>query len=151
MSQDFVTVQPDDPVELVRELMDWEQVRYVAVEDDKGRLVGLISQRAVKRHYDGLAAQVAGNGPTSAPSVSAAHLMRRSPVTVTPDSSTLDAIELMRNHRVGCLPVVQDGHIVAVLTEDDFIGIVGKIIEQEAESQQHMSALLGDSGDDNDD
>ena len=157
MSQDFVTVQPDDPVELVRELMAWEHVRYVAVEDDKDRLVGLISQRAVKRHFDQIGVnqmtglQEAGNGPTSTPSVSAAHLMRRSPVTVTPDSSTLDAIELMRNHRVGCLPVVQDGHIVAVLTEDDFIGIVGKIIEQEAESQQHMSALLGDSGDDNDD
>jgi CBS domain-containing protein len=145
MTPDFVTVQPDDPVELVRELMEWEHVRHLAVEDDKGRLVGLISQRAVLRHYAGIASARA-EGKEPAPSASAAHLMRRNPITVTPDTTTVDAIELMRNHRVGCLPVVQDGHIVALLTEDDFIGIVGKIIEQEAESQQHIAAL----GEDND-
>jgi CBS domain-containing protein len=141
MTQDFVTVQPDDPVELVRELMDWEHTRHLAVEDDKGRLVGLISQRAVLRHYASLVNRSGGE-----PSVSAAHLMRRNPISVTPDTTTLDAIELMRNHRVGCLPVLQDGHIVAILSEEDFIGIVGKIIEQEAESQQHI-ALLGDDND----
>jgi CBS domain-containing protein len=40
----------------------------------------------------------------------------------------------MRKHRIGCLPVVQDGHIVAVVTEEDFVGIAGKVLEEAASS-----------------
>jgi CBS domain-containing protein len=49
-------------------------------------------------------------------------IMRRDVLTVTPDTRTLDAIRLMRRYRIGCLPVVQDGHLVAILTEEDFHG-----------------------------
>ena len=52
-------------------------------------------------------------------------------VTVTPDASTLDAIALMRRYKIGCLPVVQGEHIVAVITEEDFLGIASKIISEE--------------------
>jgi CBS domain-containing protein len=34
----------------------------------------------------------------------------------------------MQKHRIGCLPVVQDGHIVAVLTEEDFVGLASKVL-----------------------
>jgi CBS domain-containing protein len=61
-------------------------------------------------------------------------LMQRDLVTVMPDTPTLDAIALMRKHRIGCLPVVQDGHIVAVVTEEDFVGIAGKVLEEAASS-----------------
>ena len=47
MQTDIFTVQPDDPVELVAELMGWERIRHVPVEDEKGRLVGLVSYRAI--------------------------------------------------------------------------------------------------------
>jgi CBS domain-containing protein len=36
----------------------------------------------------------------------------------------------MRKYRIGCLPVVQDGHIVAVVTEEDFVGIAGKVLQE---------------------
>ena len=60
--------------------------------------------------------------------------MKRELITVTPDTPTLEAISLMRRYRIGCLPVVQDGHIVAVLTEEDFVGIASKVL---AEEQKH--------------
>jgi CBS domain-containing membrane protein len=50
---------------------------------------------------------------------------------VTPDTRTLDATALMQKHRIGCLPVVQDGHIVAVLTEEDFVAIATDLLEQQ--------------------
>ena len=71
--------------------------------------------------------------------------MRRELVTVTPDTPTLDAIALMRRHRIGCLPVVQDGHIVAILTEEDFVGIASKVLELESTRDlAAMAALRGD-------
>jgi CBS domain-containing protein len=61
--------------------------------------------------------------------------MRRDVLTVTPDTETLDAIRLMRRYRIGCLPVVQDGHLVAILTEEDFMGIASDLLEQSLSSQ----------------
>src|SRR5207249_4982700 len=107
------TVRPDDPVELVADLMGWERIRHVPVEDDKGRLVGLVSYRGVLRHLSGLHKFPPQPGGASSP---VADIMKRELITVTPDTPTLEAISLMRRYRIGCLPVVQDGHIVAVLT-----------------------------------
>ncbi len=139
MTTDIFTVRPDDPIEFLAELMGWERIRHVPVEDEKGRLVGLVSYRAVLRHLTELAKHPRENGALSAP---VSDLMRKELITVTPDTPTLDAIGLMRRHRIGCLPVVQDGHIVAILTEEDFVGIASKVLE--LESTRDLAAARGD-------
>jgi len=146
MQTDIFTVQPDDPVELVAELMGWERIRHVPVEDEKGRLVGLVSYRAILRFLTDFAKHptLAASGATPQ-SMPVSDLMQRDLVTVHPDTPTLDAIALMRKHRIGCLPVVQDGHIVAVVTEEDFVGIAGKVLT-EAASSTDVSAMALASG-----
>ncbi len=126
MLTDIYTVRPDDPIELVSELMAWERVRYVPVEDDKGRLVGLVSYRGVMRHLNE-AAKSDGSVDMMAP---VSTLMRTDLVTVTPDTPTRDAVRLMRQHRVGALPVVQGEHIVAMLTEEEFVGLASAALSQ---------------------
>ncbi len=127
MTTDIFTVRPDDSIELGSDLMSWERIRHVPVEDEKGRLVGLVSYRGVLRYLTGLMRYPPqpGSGTTAV-----SEIMRRELITVTPDTPTLEAIALMRNHRIGCLPVLQDGHIVALVTEEDFVGIAGKVLEQ---------------------
>ncbi|MCB0639486.1 MAG: CBS domain-containing protein, partial [Lewinella sp.] len=51
METDLFTVQGDDLIELVAELMDWRKIRHMPVEDSKGNLVGLITSRMVLRYY----------------------------------------------------------------------------------------------------
>jgi CBS domain-containing protein len=51
-------------------------------------------------------------------------------LTVTPETPTLDAIRLMRDHKIGCLPVVKDGKLVGVLTEGEFLDIAAELLEQ---------------------
>ncbi len=125
MLTDIFTVRPDDPIELVQELMTWERARYVPVEDDKGRLVGLVSLRGVVRHLS-RASIVDQSGAQMAP---VSDIMRKELVTVTPDTPTRDAVRLMRKHRIGALPVVQDEHIVAMLTEEQFLGFASKMLD----------------------
>ncbi len=120
MQTDLLTVQPDDPVELVAELMSWERVRHVLVEDPSGKLVGLVTSRAVQRHIASVGADRTSLG---AETVAIADIMRRELFTVSPDARAVDAIELMRHHRIGCLPVVQEGHVVALVRETDFLEV----------------------------
>ncbi|MDB4935855.1 MAG: hypothetical protein JWP87_2827 [Labilithrix sp.] len=136
MQTDLLTVQPDDPVELVADLMSWERIRHVPVEDASGKLVGLVTSRAVLRHFASMAKAresslgSKGTNGQHATSVAVADIMRRELLTVTPDTLTVDAIALMRRQRVGCLPVVQDGHIVAMITEEDFMGIAAELLDE---------------------
>jgi CBS domain-containing protein len=124
MDTDLVTVNEHEPVELVAHLMDWNHVRHVLVEDDDNRLVGLVSQRALLRlvgtyHPE----QLDGPMPVS-------EVMQADPVTVAPETSTLEAIELMRRHRMSCLPVIKHGHLVGIVTETQFMAMAGQLLEQ---------------------
>jgi len=124
MVTDLVTVNEHEPVELVAHLMDWNHVRHVLVEDDANRLVGLVSQRALLRLVGTYQPeQLDGPMPVS-------EVMQSDPVTVSPETSTLEAIELMRRHRMSCLPVVKLGHLVGIVTETQFMAMAGQLLEQ---------------------
>lgn len=121
MQTDLLTVRADDPLELASDLMKWEGIRHVPVEDAEGKLVGLVTSRAVQRHF----AEVEANDMNAHPSsITVADIMLRDLVTVTPDTRASVAIELMRRHGIGCLPVVQEGHIVALVREQDFSNVI---------------------------
>jgi CBS domain-containing protein/gamma-glutamylcysteine synthetase len=120
MSTDFVTVQEGDPVELVADLMLWERVRHVPVEDDEHRIVGLVSYRGVLR-----ALRKPDGG-----AVAVSEIMKKDPWVIAPDSSTLAAVEIIRKNDVGCLPVVRDGRLVGVVTLKNFMGIAAELLEQ---------------------
>ena len=131
MLTDIYTVRPDDPIALVAELMAWERARYVPVEDDKGRLVGLTTMRHVMRYLTKSTGvdQSLQMAPVS-------ELMITKLVTVTPDTPTREAAALMRKHRIGALPVVQGDHIVAMLTEEEFVGFASKMLDDFAASTE---------------
>ncbi len=124
MSTDLFTVQPGDLVDLAASLMDWEHVRHVPVEDEQGQLVGLLSHRSLLR----LVAR--GRRRADADPVAVSDIMKPAPVTVSSDTRTLDAIALMRTEKVGCLPVVDDGKLVGILTEWDLIGVAARLLDE---------------------
>ena len=125
MSTDLFTVRPDDLVDLAASVMDWKHVRHVPVEDDEGRLVGLVSHRNLLR----LLAR--GSHEPRNESVPVRSIMKADPLTVAPDTPTLDAVALMRRHSVGCLPVVRDGHLVGIVTAYDFLAVSHKLFEEQ--------------------
>ncbi|WP_406678533.1 CBS and ACT domain-containing protein [Moorella sp. ACPs] len=49
--------------------------------------------------------------------------MSPNPITVTRDTSVLDALELMKKHKIRRLPVVQDGRLVGLVTERDILRV----------------------------
>jgi predicted transcriptional regulator len=117
MATELFTVRPDDPIDLVSEVMAWHQIRYMAVEDERGRIVGLITDGAILRH---LHKQAHGE---STGATSAADLMVTDLVTISPETPTQEAVALMRARGIGCLPVIQSGHLVAMLTAENLVGL----------------------------
>ncbi len=122
MATDLFTVRADDIVDFAASLMDWRHVRHVPVEGDDGELVGLVSHRALLRLV-----ATGRLGPDKKVTVS--EIMNPEPVTVTPDTSTVEAIRMMREGNMACLPVVKDGKLVGLITEHDLIVVSSRLLE----------------------
>lgn len=122
MSTDLFTVRPEDLVDMAVSIMDWEHLRHVPVENEEGMCVGILSHRTVLR--------MVARGEAKGVPVAVGSLMKKDPVTVTPETSTLDAIQLMRQAKVGCLPVCDDGgRLIGIVTESDLIDVANRLLE----------------------
>jgi CBS domain-containing protein len=122
MTTDLFTVHPDDIVDFAATLMDWRHVRHIPVEDNSGQLIGLVSHRALLR-------LVANGHMGDAAKVSVGEIMNPNPVTVSPETSTVEAIRLMREKQLACLPVVREGKLVGLVTEHDLVVVASHLLE----------------------
>ena len=124
MTTEVFTVQPEDPIDLAANIMDWERVRHIPVEDERNRLVGLVSYRAIFSFFIRQ-----GGGQRKVEPVR--RIMKPDPISVTPETLTVEAIATMRREKIGCLPVVQDDRLVGIVTYRDFMEIAGHVLEQQ--------------------
>ena len=129
MHTQLLTVNEDESVDLVAFVMDREKIRNVPVEDSEHRLVGVVSYRSILRYVGGRSELPAG-GATPVKEI-----MARDPVTVTPQSSTLEAIQLMRDRGVACLPVLDEGKLVGLVTDRDFMPIAYDLLAERLASE----------------
>ncbi|MDN3633274.1 CBS domain-containing protein [Neolewinella lacunae] len=126
METDLFTVQEDDLIDLVADLMDWRKLRYVPVEDKNGHLVGLITTRKMLRYYTRKDRPDAPEGQY----VTVKDLMIPHPKTIDPQATIKQAMKTMRGEKMGCLPVVKDDELVGIITEMDFLRVSGRLIER---------------------
>ena len=122
MLTDLFTVQKDDIVDLVADLMDWNKIRYTPVEDNKGNLVGLVTARLILRHFI--------KSKHSKKTGVVSDIMIKEPITVSQDANILEAMKLMRENKIGCLPVVNGTELVGLISETEFLRITGSLLQR---------------------
>ena len=123
MAIDLYTVRSEDILDLAANLMHWRHVRHVPVEDDAGHLIGLVS------HRDLLELFALGKIHDHAEIV-IRDVMKTDLITVRTETPTLEALELMREKNIGCLPVVKDDKLVGIITAHDFLTVSAKLFEE---------------------
>jgi len=122
MVTDIFTVQKTDIIELVAEMMDWQKIRYAPVEDTKGNLVGLVSRRLILRNLI--------KNKRSKDTNTVEEMMIVDPITIDHNDTILNAMKIMKEKQIGCLPVINNGELAGVITEMDFLSISGRLIER---------------------
>ena len=125
MATDLFTLRPDDLVDLAASVMDWRHIRHIPVEDEEGRLVGLVTHRALLRLLS------RGTRTHNTNPLTVREIMKPAPVTVSSTTPTLEALELMRSNKVGCLPVVDDGQLVGIVTSYDFLDASARLFKEQ--------------------
>ncbi len=120
MEIDLFTAQKNDLISLVAKLMDWKDLRFIPVENTKGRLVGLITEKDIMRAL----VKVKKKGKT----MTVDEVMIKKPVTISEHQSISEAMKLMKKSKIGCLPVVKDNELIGIVTEEDFMTFADNLL-----------------------
>jgi CBS domain-containing protein len=126
MTSEVASVRRNDKLAIADDVMQLGRIRHTPVLDDHSDdLVGIVSQRDLFR---GALAGALGYGQHAQQKVMGMlvikDIMSTDPVTTTPDTLMADAARVMLERKIGCLPVVEDGRLVGILTESDFLRFV---------------------------
>ncbi|HMS41967.1 MAG TPA: CBS domain-containing protein [Pyrinomonadaceae bacterium] len=123
MVTDLFTVRPEDIIDLAANLMHWKHVRHVPVEDHEGKLVGIVSHRDLLELF--------ALGKTGGKSeIVVRDVMKKKLITVAPETPTLEALFLMREKNIGCLPIVKNDKLVGLITAYDFLTVSTRLFEE---------------------
>ncbi|HTH59739.1 MAG TPA: CBS domain-containing protein [Paraburkholderia sp.] len=113
MTKRVVTVGFDDTLETVKEIFEQAGFHHLLVVDE-GKLQGVVSDRDLLRALSPfIGSVVETTRDTGTLSKRVHQIMSRKPITLRPDASVADAIQLFLAHSISCVPIV-DGEFVPV-------------------------------------
>lgn len=124
MKTRVTTIAPDESLHVADGIMTLGGLRHLPVVSG-GALVGILTHRDILRaptSFLGVAADV-----RAVPrALTARDVMTRDVVTIDADATVQQAAERLLKHRVGCLPVLERGALVGIVTTSDLLhAIVG--------------------------
>lgn len=132
MSKQLITALPDLKIAEARNIMKDNAIRHLPVVDEEGLLIGMVSDRDVrsampstllsKPDYERTLAKIMNNP--------IADIMSREPIKVYVYHTIQDVLLIMRQHKIGALPVVdEDGYLQGILSTRDllsaFVNVMG--------------------------
>jgi acetoin utilization protein AcuB len=141
MTRELQTVAPTATLANIATRMARHKIRRMPVVSESGagmKLLGIVTHSDVLHAFppninpfavnaaDSVAAIEAATGGSR---VTAADLMAREPHTTTPDAAIESAARLMRDHKVGALPVVSQHLLVGLITESDIFRAMVEVFE----------------------
>jgi len=125
MTREVQTLGHNDRLELADDLMKMERIRHLpVVDEDDGRLIGIVSQRDLFR---GALVRALGFGEHGQKkileSLRVKEVMHTDVATVGPDAHVREAARLMLDRKIGCVVVMEGERLVGIVTESDFVAL----------------------------
>jgi acetoin utilization protein AcuB len=116
MTKNPITVQPDTLVLDAQRIMKEKKIRRLPVVD-KGKLVGIVTKTELLEAAPSLAHDL--NDLLSKMKVR--KIMKKNPVTITPETPFEDALRIGQEKKIGSFPVMDNGKLVGITTESDIV------------------------------
>jgi acetoin utilization protein AcuB len=117
-----ITISPDASFFEAQNLIHEKGVRHLPVLDKNGKLVGIVTDRDIREAAPSDATLLSVqelNYLLGKLKVSAFMTPKEKLITITPDTMIEEAVQLMQDHKIGCLPVLEEGKLYGIFTETD--------------------------------
>ena len=120
MTRDPFTLEPEDSLMKAVEMMRLRGVRRAPIVL-AGMLVGLLVEGDLKRAEPSTLSDSQDHFIKVMEETPVSRIMIQNPVIITPNESLLSAAEVLHTTKYGALPVVEDGKVIGILTDNDLI------------------------------
>jgi acetoin utilization protein AcuB len=124
MKKDLITITKNERMTVAKKILEEKNIRHLPVVEGK-KLIGLVTNMDIRK---------AEASPATSLEVRELHylldkltvgeIMTRNVITISPDVSVEEAATILHDNKIGCLPVVEDGNLVGIITENDVMEIL---------------------------
>jgi acetoin utilization protein AcuB len=129
MTGALITVSPEIGIFEARQTMLKERIRHLLVKEG-GRLVGIVTDRDIRLNLPSQATSLSVWEVNHLLSrLTVGEVMTKGVIITGPDQEARAAARLMLEHKIGALPVLDDGHLVGILTETDILRAFARVPE----------------------
>lgn len=129
MTPDPICGHPDLPVTEAQDLMIEKGFRHLPILDESGKLVGLITRRSL---LSALPSDISNFSrfeiSYTLAKIKVAAVMVQDVITIQPDTPIEIAARVMADEHIGCLPVVDQGNLVGIITDNDLFNIMVSLL-----------------------
>jgi len=109
---------------------------------DGDRLVGIITDRDIQRFAPSLLGKISQEDYNAIfENTPLERVMTRDPATVTPATPVSEAVAILYNKKLGCLPVVEDGRLIGIITITDMLNLLHRLLAGSETSQSIAEGL----------
>lgn len=153
MTSPVITITSTTPVLEAAKVMKEKRIERLPVVDG-GKLVGIVTKDRVLRSSPSMATSLSLHEIHYLfAKLTVKEIMQREVTTVSPDTTVENAVRLAQEKRVGCLPVLEDGQVVGMITTNDFFYLVlnpllgigqkgSRVIVRHCDTPEQMVAAL---------
>ena len=125
-----VTITPGTSFPEAFQIMREKRIRHLPVVDEKGKLIGVVARTDLLHASPSMATSLSVFEMNFLlANLHIGKIMSAPPITVSEDAPLEEAARVMVQNKIGCLPVMHDGHLVGMITETDifetFVEILG--------------------------
>ena len=120
MTSNPITITSQTTLPETHRLMDEHNIHRLPVIN-KGKLVGIVTRGDIREAQASTATTLSVYELNYLlDRIPAKEFMAYEPITISPDATIGEAARLMLQHKIGGLPVVENGELVGIITETDF-------------------------------
>lgn len=124
MTRPVVTLGSNDSLQLAKDILGLDRLRHFPVVDD-GVVVGVVSQRDLYKASLGSVLQYGEKAQQAfLQGIAVKEVMSAPPITITPQVAIQEAARLMIERKIGCLPVLDGGRLVGIVSETDMLKLI---------------------------
>lgn len=127
----LIVCRPEDTVQTAAVILHSKYIGAMPVMDDKNRLVGMFGERDIVRAF--------ANRLPKIDSMLVSDLMAKNVIVCKPENSVLEAMALMKRHKIRHLPVCEDGKVVGIVSIRDTLDVLRQNAEENAAVMRDIS------------
>jgi acetoin utilization protein AcuB len=140
-----ITIHPDESVATARALLEKFRINQLPVVK-QWRLVGIVTDRDLRDAFPSVFSVAAASAGQGRPEIDPTRLrvsavLTAKVLTLAPDDTVAHAAALMRDERIGALPVIEDGRVVGMLTRSDVLAAFLDANAHRSARVSHLAAV----------